>query len=159
MKIRLSSPLTVDSIVDGPGLRAVVWTQGCMHKCPGCHNEQTHDLEGGFETSLEDIKLQIEDLKLHKGITISGGEPFLQPEQCAEIAEFARSKGLDVWCYTGFTYEQLSKSEKHKRLLKNVDVLIDGPFMQEQRSLELKFKGSKNQRCLRLKDGEVIEIQ
>ena len=158
MKIRLASPITQDSIVDGPGLRTVIWTQGCPHRCPGCHNEQTHDLCGGFEASVEDIKETIAGLKLQKGITISGGEPFLQSEQCAEIAEFAKSKGLDVWCYTGFTYEQLQESGKHEKLLKNIDVLVDGPFIQDQKSLDLYFRGSKNQRCMHLRDGEITHI-
>lgn len=159
MKIRLASPMTVDSIVDGPGLRAVIWTQGCIHNCSGCHNQDTHDLEGGFETDIEDIKKQIKELKMQKGITISGGEPFLQAEQCAEIAKYARSHGLDVWCYTGFTYEKLVKSEKYQELINNIDVLVDGPFVQEEKSLELRFRGSKNQRCIYLEEGKIIKVQ
>lgn len=151
--------MTVDSIVDGPGLRAVIWTQGCIHNCPGCHNQKTHDLHGGFEADVGDIKEQISKLKMQKGITISGGEPFLQSEQCTEIAEHARSLGLDVWCYTGFTYERLVESDKHRKLINNIDVLVDGPFIREEKSLELRFKGSKNQRCIYLEKGSILRVE
>ncbi|MGL5641066.1 MAG: 4Fe-4S single cluster domain-containing protein, partial [Paraclostridium sp.] len=87
MKIRLASPITIDSIVDGPGLRAVLWTQGCIHNCKGCHNSQTHDLLSGFEVDTSTISKEIEKLKLHRGVTLSGGEPFLQSEALAEVAK------------------------------------------------------------------------
>ena len=95
MKIRLASPITRDSIVDGPGLRAVIWAQGCFHHCPGCHNPCTHNPFGGFEMDTADVIEQIRSLRLQKGITLSGGEPFLQPLPLAEIARAARLRGLD----------------------------------------------------------------
>lgn len=96
MKIRLSSDITFDSIVDGPGLRAVIWTQGCVHNCIGCHNPQTHNLYDGYEVDTTDIIDKIKHLKLQRGITLSGGEPFLQPEALEEIAKEARKYKFDV---------------------------------------------------------------
>ena len=107
MKIRLASELSYDSIVDGPGLRMVIWTQGCIHNCYGCHNPQTHKLDGGIVIDTSYIINEMNKLKLQRGITLSGGEPFLQAKALSEIAKYAKSINLDVWCYTGFTYEQL----------------------------------------------------
>ncbi|WP_330637432.1 4Fe-4S single cluster domain-containing protein [Paraclostridium sordellii] len=107
MKIRLASPITLDSIVDGPGLRAVLWTQGCNHNCKGCHNPQTHDILGGYEEDTDNINNEIRKLKLHRGITLSGGEPFLQSEALAEVAKTCKENNLDVWIYSGYTIEEL----------------------------------------------------
>lgn len=153
MKIRISSPITFDSIVDGPGLRMVIWTQGCIHNCKGCHNPQTHTLNEGYEVDIEDIISNIKSLRLQKGITLSGGEPFLQPEALEEIAKEAKGKGLDVWAYTGFTFEQLldknNKSYfKNLNLLKQIDILVDGKFIEEKKDISLKFRGSSNQRII-----------
>lgn len=158
MNIRLAAPLNVDSIVDGEGLRTVLWTQGCRHACKGCHNPHTHDVNGGFLVSVELIKEKLSKIKLQHGITISGGEPFLQAEACTEIARFAKKElNWNVWCYSGFVYEDLIKNSCHRLFLEQIDVLVDGPFILEQKSLLLKFKGSKNQRILRLKDGIILE--
>lgn len=153
MKIRISSPLTFDSIVDGPGLRMVIWTQGCIHNCKGCHNPQTHTLDEGYEVRTEEVIDKIKSLRLQKGITLSGGEPFLQPEALEEVARAAKSKGLDVWAYTGFTFEQLldknNKSYfKNLNLLRQIDVLVDGKFIEEKKDISLKFRGSSNQRII-----------
>lgn len=141
-----------DSIVDGEGIRAVIWTQGCLHKCPGCHNPQTHDIDGGFELDIEDVKEQIDSLEGQDGITFSGGDPFYQVEPCLELAKYIKSKNMNVWCYTGFTYEGLISLSKtnHKIIdfLEMIDVLIDGPFILEQKSLDCVFRGSKNQRII-----------
>ena len=167
MKIRLAAPLQPDSIVDGEGIRTVIWTQGCKHNCKDCHNPGTHDFTGGFETSVETLKQQILDLKNQDGITLSGGDPLFQSKACAEIANFCKMNKLNVWCYTGFTFEELlEKSENDKdveKLLKNVDVLIDGKFEIENKNLNLKFRGSSNQRVLdlheSLKEKKPIEIK
>lgn len=156
MKLRIASPITTDSIVDGPGLRAVVWTQGCQHNCRGCHNPKTHSLVGGFEVDTKDIIEEIKSLKLHKGITLSGGEPFLQPEALEEIARESKNIGLDVWAYTGFTFEELLKNNnpfylKNLSLLNNIDVLVDGKFIENKRDINLKFRGSSNQRIIDVK--------
>ncbi|MCT4564664.1 MAG: anaerobic ribonucleoside-triphosphate reductase activating protein [Maledivibacter sp.] len=157
MLIRLSHGITRDSIVDGPGLRAVIWTQGCRHNCRGCHNPGTHDFNGGFLMDTEDIIKELKELKLHRGVTFSGGDPFEQPEECFEIACAAKKMGLDIWCYTGYTFEELlNKRGKMYRdgwieFLKQIDVLIDGRFVLEKKNLLLKFRGSENQRILDMK--------
>lgn len=153
MKLRISSSITSDSIVDGPGLRMVIWTQGCIHNCVDCHNPQTHDICGGYEIETSDIINKLKTLKLQKGITLSGGEPFLQPEALEEIAFEAKKYGLDVWAYTGFTYEKLlDKSNdsyfKNLNLLKNIDILVDGKFVKEKKDISLTFRGSSNQRII-----------
>lgn len=164
MKIRLASDkLLTDSIVDGEGLRAVLWTQGCSHNCKGCHNPETHDFNKGKEVDTEEVKNLIKALTLQDGITLSGGDPFFQKEACTEIAKYAKSLGLNVWAYTGFLFEDLIKIEGMKELLKNIDVLIDGKFELENKSLNIKFRGSTNQRIINvpksLKDGKVHQIK
>jgi len=164
MKIRLADgKLLTDSIVDGEGLRAVLWTQGCSHNCEGCHNPETHDFNAGIEKDVEEIKSLIKDLTLQDGITLSGGDPFFQPEACAEIAKYAKECGLNVWAYTGFQFENLIKNEKTKNLLKYIDVLVDGKFELENRCLSIKFRGSTNQRIINvkrsLKDEKVHQIK
>lgn len=152
MKIRLADDkLLTDSIVDGEGLRAVLWTQGCSHNCKGCHNPETHDFNKGILVDVEKVKDLIKDLKLQDGITLSGGDPFFQPEACLEIAKFAKEQGLNVWAYTGFLFEDLIKMPKMVDLLKYVDVLVDGKFELENKSLNVKFRGSTNQRIINVK--------
>ena len=156
MKIRLSAPMTRDSIVDGPGLRSVIWTQGCFHDCPGCHNPCTHNPFGGFEMDTADLIAQLRTLRLQQGITLSGGEPFLQPLPLAEIADAAHRLGLNVWVFSGFTFEQLTDCrqrewEDRMTLLRRCDVLVDGRFVREKRDLSLRFRGSSNQRILDVK--------
>lgn len=149
MKIRLADDkILTDSIVDGEGLRAVIWTQGCSHNCEGCHNPKTHDFNGGVLKDVEEIKNELKNLTLQDGITLSGGDPFFQLEPCIEIAKFAKSIGLNVWSYTGFLFEDLIKIEKAKELLKYIDVLVDGKFEIENKSLSIKFRGSTNQRII-----------
>lgn len=148
MKIRLAGDLQPDSIVDGPGLRTVIWTQGCSHKCPGCHNPETHDFNGGF---LVDTSLVIEELDKiegQDGITLSGGDPLFQKKACLEICKYAKRKGLNVWCFTGFLFEELIKDKEALELLKCIDVLVDGKFILAERSLNLYYKGSRNQRII-----------
>lgn len=156
MLIRLASKLQRNSIVDGEGIRAVVWTQGCPHNCPGCHNPETHDYNGGFSIDVEELKEEINSLDSEVGVTLSGGDPFVQPEACLEIAKYCHKIGLNVWCYTGYTYEQLlKKAEKEPiiiELLKEIDVLVDGRFVEKLKSLEAKFRGSKNQRLIDMKE-------
>lgn len=163
MKIRIAA-LVNDSIVDGPGLRYAVYTQGCLHHCKGCHNPQTHDINGGYETDTEDIWREISENPLLSGITFSGGDPLLQPRPLAELAKKAVEEGLSVWCYTGWVWEDLLKKNDPDimALLNHIDVLVDGPFLSEQRTLELPFRGSKNQRLIdvqrSLKSGKTEEF-
>lgn len=153
--IRLAADLQSDSIVDGPGLRTVLWTQGCSHHCKGCQNPQTWDFEGGGLIPIDLVKQAIDELEDQDGFTFSGGDPMFQPEQCNEIAKYVRKKGMNIWVYTGFTYEELIKMSKvkpiYKEFLSNIDVLVDGRFIETQRNLNLLFRGSKNQRLIDVK--------
>ena len=150
--IRLAADLQTDSIVDGPGLRAVLWTQGCGHHCKGCQNPTTWDFEGGGLVPIEMVKEAISELEYHTGLTFSGGDPMFQVDACLEIAKYAKSLGLDIWVYTGFTFEELLKMSKTKPVyldfLKEIDVLVDGKFILEQRDLSILFRGSRNQRLI-----------
>ncbi len=150
--IRLAADLQTDSIVDGPGLRAVLWTQGCAHHCPGCHNPQTWDFNGGGLVPIDMVKEAIDELEYQDGITFSGGDPMFQPEACNELAEYCRSKGLNIWVYTGFTFEELMLLAKRKPIyldfLKKIDVLVDGRFIEKEKDLSLLFRGSANQRLI-----------
>ena len=153
--VRLASKIQKDSIVDGEGLRTVVWFQGCPHHCPGCHNPQSHDFNGGFKIKISNLIEMIDSLKIQDGITFSGGEPMSQPEALYELAKHSKSIKLNVWCYTGYTFEELMEFAKTNTvyidLLKYIDVLIDGKFILEQKSLDLQFKGSANQRIIDVK--------
>lgn len=151
MEIRLASHLQPDSIVDGNGIRTVLWTQGCGHKCKGCHNLSTHDFKGGFVADTKILKKQLTKFKGQDGITLSGGDPFYQPLECLEIAAFAHSINLNVWAYTGFMYEDIIKNPNMAKLLEEVDILVDGKFVEEKASLDLLFKGSSNQRIIDVK--------
>ena len=153
MKIRLAADLQTDSIVDGLGIRTVIWTQGCSHNCPGCHNPSTHDFKGGELIELDDVLVALEDLIGQDGITLSGGDPFFQAKQCAEIAKKAHELGMNVWAYTGFVYEDLINSNKKDilDLLFEIDVLIDGKFEPAKKSLDCPFRGSTNQRIIDIK--------
>ena len=149
-ELRLSAPVQFDSIVDGEGLRAVVWTQGCPHGCPGCHNPQTHAFDGGTSVASESI---LEQLKAHfylDGVTFSGGEPMAQAAACGELAQAVHHLGMNVWCYTGYTWEALMEAQDpdQRMFLEQIDVLIDGPFLLAQKSLNFRFRGSAKQRLI-----------
>ena len=146
--IRLAADLQTDSIVDGPGLRAVLWTQGCAHHCKGCQNAQTWDFNGGGLVPIEMVKEAIDELEYQDGITFSGGDPIFQSEACLEIAKAAKENNLDIWCYTGFTFEDIINIPKFRKFLEYVDVLVDGKFIEEEKSLNLDFRGSRNQRII-----------
>lgn len=162
MKVRVAA-LVNDSIVDGPGLRYGLYVQGCPHRCKGCHNPQTHSFDGGTEMDTAEIWAEIAANPLLSGITFSGGDPLCQPEPLTEIAKKGKEQGLSIWCYTGDCFEDLvaESDPMVMELLRYVDVLVDGPFLLEQRTLELPFRGSKNQRLvnvpLSLEAGKVIE--
>ena len=162
-KIRLSGPLERDSIVNGYGLRAVLWTQGCIKHCKGCQNPESWSLGGGFEVDIEEIKNRLREFEGQAGITFCGGEPFLQPEACKEIADFCRKElGWNIWSFSGYTYEELmEKGGAATEFLKSLDALIDGPFILEERDLSLKFRGSRNQRLLHLEHGtgKILKIE
>ena len=142
-----------ESIVDGPGVRFVVFTQGCLHQCRGCHNPNTWDQNGGYEISVRVLMKEIhKSPKSVKGVTISGGEPFLQPKETADFAERVHSIGFSVVTYTGYVYEQLLVRARMEgeiqRLLDETDILVDGPFIEQQKDISLRFRGSSNQRVI-----------
>lgn len=142
-----------ESIVDGPGIRFTVFVQGCPHHCPGCHNPQSHDFEGGSDCSIEKLMKEIRKDPLLQGVTFSGGEPFCQAKALAELGHRMKHEcNFDLMVYTGYTYEQLCQGlAEHpdwKELLDITDYLVDGPFVLAQRDLELHFRGSRNQRIL-----------
>lgn len=148
------SGLANDSIVDGPGLRYTIFTQGCPHHCPGCHNPETHAVNQGKKIDLDQIITDISNNPLLDGVTFSGGEPFLQSKACTCLAKLLHEKNLNIWVYTGYTFEELMQS-KHTdwyAFLKQIDVLVDGHFEQQNRSLDLKYKGSTNQRIIDMKN-------
>jgi anaerobic ribonucleoside-triphosphate reductase activating protein len=156
-----------ESVVDGPGIRFVVFAQGCPHHCRGCHNPATWDPEGGREVTVREILGSVKSNPLLKGVTLSGGDPFLQAGPMAELARRVKEMGKDVITYTGYTWEQIlamaEKDEGVKNLLYNTDILVEGPYLQEQRDLRLVFRGSKNQRIIdvgaSLKTGVAVEIE
>ena len=149
MDIRLAG-LVPESIVDGPGYRLAVFVQGCPHACPGCHNPKTHDFAGGYLSDTAQIIAQMGKNPLVRGVTLTGGEPMMQAEALLEVASAAKEKGLNVWCYTGFTLEELLERKQlaQLRLLEYIDVLVDGPYIAHERSLDLVYCGSKNQRLI-----------
>lgn len=163
MRFRLAGVVN-DSIVDGPGLRLAVFAQGCPHHCPECHNPQSHDFDGGEWGDTDEILRIAEDNCLLDGITLTGGEPFCQPEACAELARGAHELGLNVWVYTGYLFENLlNGTDAQRELLKNADVLVDGPFLIAQKSMDVRFRGSRNQRLIdvqkSLNAGYAVELE
>ncbi len=166
MNIKLAG-LVADSIVDGPGFRFTVFAQGCPHHCEGCHNPDTHDFNGGRYADCDKIIEKIKENKLTAGVTFSGGEPFCQPMPCAYMAEKLKASGYHLMAFTGYTFEKLLEMSKEdenvKKFLNLLDVIIDGKFILAQRSLELRYKGSKNQRTIDVKEsikqGRAVEIE
>ena len=143
------SGIVSDSIVDGPGIRTCIFSQGCPHHCPGCHNPETWDFGCGTDMEEETLVDIVRSNPLCRGVTFSGGEPFAQDAGFAKLAVLLKNAGYEVASYTGYTFEELlAGSEDQKKLLAAIDVLIDGPFLLSEKSLEVPFRGSKNQRIL-----------
>ena len=141
-----------ESIVDGPGLRFAVFAQGCPHHCRGCHNEGTHDFNGGYDCELTRILEEIDKNPLLSGATFTGGEPFCQSGAFYELGVEIKARGLDIVAFSGYTLEELQKKGETEADVKNllgiVDYLVDGPFILEERDLTLEFRGSRNQRFI-----------
>lgn len=156
-----------ESIVDGPGIRFVVFCQGCPHHCPGCHNAVTHDFDGGYDCSVEKILAAIDANPLLDGVTFSGGEPACQPEGFLVLAKAVKERGLDIVMYSGYTYEELLLMAEGDgaldALLQLVDVLVDGRYEADRRDLTLLFRGSRNQRAIDLaktrQAGEIVTAE
>lgn len=161
-KLRIAGTVT-DSITDGPGLRYAIFVQGCPHACKGCQNPQTHDFGGGKEVGIKELLDEGLQNPLLCGVTFSGGEPMCQAEALAELAAEFRKNGVDdVACYTGYLVEDLlaGKVAGALDLMKQLDVLVDGPFVQSERCYDAKFKGSSNQRVIdvqaTLREGKTV---
>ncbi len=157
------SGIVSDSIVDGPGIRTTIFCQGCPHHCPGCHNPETWDFGCGTQVPVEDLVDVVRSNPLCRGVTFSGGEPFAQAKGFAKLARLLKEKGYEVASYSGYTFEELLEgSDDQKELLSAIDILIDGPFIQAQKSLEIAFRGSRNQRILDVKkslaEGRAISV-
>ena len=141
-----------ESIVDGPGLRFAVFTQGCAHHCPECQNPETWDFDGGYECEIDKIINAMDENPLLDGITMSGGDPLYQAEASYSLCSKVKEKGLNVVVFTGYTYEELMELEKKdpwiEKLLGVTDILIDGRYEKDKRDLTLIFRGSSNQRVI-----------
>ena len=146
------SGIVSDSIVDGPGIRTTIFSQGCPHHCPGCHNPETWAFGCGTLIPVEAVAEIVQSNPLCRGVTFSGGEPFAQAGEFAQLAVLLKEKGYEVASYSGYTFEALlNGTEDQKLLLGTIDILIDGPYIQAQKSLEIAFRGSRNQRILDVK--------
>jgi len=153
------------SSADGPGVRYVLFFQGCPHHCPGCQNPETHDPAGGTERNTGDVIREVLQTKYLDGLTFSGGDPLMQPEAVKEIAAAAKETGLNIWLYTGWTFEQLmdgAAGKTAKEALALLDVLVDGPFVEKRKTGNAIWRGSDNQRLIdvqrSLAEGSVIEL-
>ena len=151
MKLRIAG-VTKESVVDGPGIRLVIYAQGCPHRCPGCHNPETHVSDGGIETTVTELAKMIKQAKLIRGVTFSGGEPLMQPQAFARLAEIIKAAGYDLVVYSGYRFEQIREMAAVNKyintILKHTDILVDGPYIAELRDLRLAFRGSANQRLI-----------
>ena len=162
--VRLSG-IKKHSSVNGPGVRYVLFFQGCPHRCPGCQNPETHDPAGGTERLTDDVIREILQTKYLDGLTFSGGDPLMQPQAVIEIAGTAKKAGLSLWLYTGWTYEQIingAAGETAKEALTRLDVLVDGPFVEKLKTGRAIWRGSDNQRLIdvqrSLKENKVTEL-
>lgn len=158
MKLRLFGT-TLESITDGPGIRYAIFAQGCPHLCPDCHNPESHDFNGGYEADTELIWNEIASNPLLDGVTFSGGEPFMQAVEFSELADMIKSSSLSIICYSGYTLEELIEQSEYRpgwrALLERIDILIDGRFEKSQKSYDLRFRGSRNQRAIDVKESFV----
>lgn len=153
MRVRIAGIIN-ESVTDGPGLRTTLFFQGCPHACPGCHNPQTWSFSGGQEYDLSELIATLRITPLLSGVTFSGGEPFVQAEAAARIAEYVKSRNLNLWVYTGFIWEKLLLDidrPRYRELINLADVIVDGPYQEKRRNLTLPFRGSQNQRIIQVK--------
>jgi anaerobic ribonucleoside-triphosphate reductase activating protein len=147
--------VTNESVVDGPGIRSAIFFQGCPHACPGCHNPETWPFEGGQIFKTEELIKKLTINPLVSGVTFSGGEPFQQSPAAVVLGRRLREMGLNIWVYTGYTWEVLMANldrPGYQELLELTEVLIDGPFLREKQDLGLLFRGSTNQRLINVQE-------
>ena len=158
MKIKVADIL-YETMTDGPGFRTSIYCQGCGHHCPGCHNPQTWDFDSGKEYTVEEL-FNIIEADEFSDVTFSGGDPMFQVEAFTELARMVKNKtNKTIWCYSGYTYEQIAESPRMSLILPFLDVLVDGRFMIDKRNTDLRFRGSENQRIIYLKNGEIDKIE
>lgn len=152
--IRLAG-IAYESLVNGPGIRRVFFSQGCKHDCKGCFNQDTHDFCGGEERDMDELIADVLSNPFLKGVTFSGGDPFERAEEFAYMAEAFKKHNLSVWSYTGYTYEyiieNIDKRPGWRKLMENINVLVDGRFEEDKKVEGLKFRGSSNQRIIDVK--------
>lgn len=162
MKIKLHGIVT-ESIVEGPGIRYVIFTQGCFHGCEGCHNQSSHDINAGFYKSFDSILSEINSNPLVTGVTFSGGEPMLQAETLSLLCDELKKLGKHLMVYSGFTFEQIKEDSVMLDFLSKCDILVDGKFELSKKNLLLTFRGSENQRIIdiqpSLKEDKLVEIE
>lgn len=164
--VRLSG-IAYESLVNGPGMRRVFFAQGCRHNCDGCFNPETHDFLGGEEKNMDELIEDVLKNKMIKGVTFSGGDPIEQADKFAYMAKAFKNAKLNIWCYTGYTFEKLLEKMKEdngvSNLINNIDVLVDGKFEADNKKDGLRFRGSSNQRIIdikeSLKNGEVVTLE
>lgn len=164
--IRLSG-IAYESLVNGPGIRRVFFSQGCKHNCEGCFNPDTHDFNGGEERNMDELIKDVLKNPMIKGVTFSGGDPFERAEEFAYMAKRFKENKLSVWSYTGYTFEEiinnLEKRNGWKDLINNIDVLVDGKFDKNKMEDGLRFRGSSNQRIIDIKkslqENKICELE
>lgn len=132
--------------VDGPGLRTAIYFAGCHHKCPGCHNPQSWDMDGGKEMTVNEVMTVIDENGFN--VTFTGGDPLYSLDDILPLAKAVKESGYTLWCYTGFSYEDIVNDESLRRILDYADVVVDGPFVESLRDVKLRFRGSSNQRLV-----------
>ena len=142
--------------VDGPGFRTSIYFAGCLHHCEGCHNPQSWDMEAGKEMSIDEILTVVD--RNDMDVSLSGGDPMYQSGELVELCRKIKSKGLSIWLYTGFLYEELLKMPLQSAVLEYIDVVVDGPFILDKRDTSLLFRGSSNQRIIDVKASSVNNI-
>ncbi len=158
MKIKVAN-IIYETTSDMPGFSTSIYCQGCKHHCKSCHNPQTWDFEAGKYYSVEDLFNIISNEPL-SDVTFTGGDPMFQVEAFTELAKLIKIKtSKTIWCYSGYTYEEIKKSPKMSLILPYLDVLVDGRFEINKRNTDLKFRGSENQRIIHLKNGEIDYIE
>ena len=143
-----------ESLVDGEGVRAVLFISGCLHNCPHCHSPQTHSFTYGKEVNqelIDQINNEIIKRPYISGITLSGGDCMYSPVETLKLIKKIKIPHNNIWCYTGFTYEQLINNKNQYQLLKHIDILVDGKFEYSKRDISLAFRGSSNQRIIDVK--------
>jgi len=148
------SGIVEESIVDGPGIRFTIFFQGCTHNCYKCHNPETHDISKGIEMSVDELINKIKEVPYTDGVTLSGGDPLMQIDECLELCKKLKELDLNIIVYTGYTYEAMLKmnNKKYQELFNYIDYLVDGPFIYSLLDLTLKYRGSSNQRIIDIKE-------